>query len=620
MKKYGLIICFICAWTLLSAQHEGLERHFDTYQLNIIPQAFDADIKKDTCLDNFHNVEKYYHNNNFGGMRTGNNGHSFKAFNYFKQSQNPKFIFLQPVQKYTTQTNQIVFFDTRKPFAKFQFISGPQDFEDVTAVFTANPSPFTNVGLAYRSIKSNGNFTHSESKIKDFNFWQSYTKKRYQNHLSFTHNKYSFHEFGGIASDSAYRFDNQRIPNLEVMLKNAETTMTHQALSFAHEYRLGKMQLDTIFTETDTAIQISHQGSFSIYQELGLIRNFRIYSDIPSDFYSNIYRDSATTFDSISLNTLSHTAGLQYFHKKDSIPNWRVFVGINNEFSKYHITTGDEMIENHNVRASISSMNKKKLQGSANTEYGISGRTKGDILFNGELALFTDSTGNSGMFLNSTVSNLETNYFYETFASNHFQWDNQFEKSFTLRTELAFMMKHYYLKIYLNHALLNNAIYIAENGTPAQYTQTLNVANAGLSKTFYLGKFGIKGDIAFQYIDNTDIIKLPELMAFTGAFFENRIFNNNMLLRLGIDARFFSDYESYTYIPATGFFAIQNQQKIESVPLIDAFLSFKVKRFRAFLRYSNVGQSVLNLRGYSLLSYPDRVGGLHFGFSWEFYD
>jgi hypothetical protein len=181
-------------------------------------------------------------------------------------------------------------------------------------------------------------------------------------------------------------------------------------------------------------------------------------------------------------------------------------------------------------------------------------------------------------------------------------------------------MQNYHLKAYVNHALLNNSIYIAETGIPVQLNQILNVANAGLSKVFYLGKFGLKGDIAFQYIDNEEIIKLPELMAFAGLFYENRIFENNMLLRVGIDTRFYSDYESYTYIPATGFFAIQNQQINESVPLIDAFLSFKVKRFRAFLRYSNVGQSFLNLRGYSLLSYPDRVGGLHFGFSWEFYD
>jgi len=620
MKKYWLIISFFFLWTLSSAQHEGLERNFDTYQLNIIPKAVDADIKTDTCLENFHNVETYYHDNIFGGMRTGNNGHAFKAFDFFKQSQNPKFIFLLPFQKYTTQTNQIIYFDARKPFAKFQFISGPQDFEDVMAVFTANPTPFTNVGVKYRSIKSNGDFTHSESKVKDFNVWQSFTKKRYQNHLSLIHNKYSFQEFGGIVSDSAYRIDNQRIPNLEVKLKNAESVITHQELSFTHEYRLGQMKYDTLYTETDSIIQISHQGNFSIFQEISLSRNFRIYSDIPSDYYEHIYRDSAATLDSISLNALNHIAGLQFFHRKDSLPTWHTFAGVQNSISKYHITTGDELIQNHAFIASISSMQNDKFDYSVKGKYGISGRNQGDFQLNSRLSILTDSTGNTGLFLSNTISNMETNYFYEKFASNNFQWHNQFKKSFTLRTELSYRLKKYHLKAYVNHALLNNTVYIAENGTPAQLNQTMNVANAGLSKIFYLGNFGFKADLAFQYIDNKEIIKLPELMAFGGVFFENRIFDNNMLLRIGVDARFYSDYESYTYIPATGFFAIQNQQINEAVPLIDAFLSFKVKRFRAFLRYSNVGQSFLNLRGYSMLSYPARVGGLHFGFSWEFYD
>lgn len=620
MNKYLIVILLACASVIANAQHEGIERHFNTYSLEVSPTLSKVQIISDTCLDNFHLSEDFYHETTFGGMLAGNNGQAFLALNYFEQNNEQDFIFFNPYLNYTTQSNEITFFDARKPFAKFQFMSGPRDFEDVRGIFTANPSPFLNFGLSYRSTKTLGNFSNSETRIKDFTFWQAYTKKRYQNHFTLIHNASSNQLFGGILNDTAYTVDNQRIENLAVRLNDAEAITKHQEASFSHELRLGHMQYDTIITDTDSLIHIQHKGKFSIYQNLTLSRNWRIYSDIPSDFYENIYLDSISTHDSVSLYSFSHTAGIQYFIRPDSSSQIRVFAGIENDINKYHLPSGEELIYNHHLTGKVRTQGFDKFDFASDIHLGIAGRKAGDIIFNNKLHYYIDSTKQQIFKVQNRIGSEEVNYFYENYASNHYQWNNNFDKAFTIKTDLSYLLSESKFEAYIRHAYLKNNIYFDTLGLPNQNTKGINVFNIGLGKTLQLGHFGIRADVSYQLIDNDETLHLPNYMAYADIFYENWIFDNHMNLRVGVSSFYYPEYKSYTYIPATGFFALQNEENSGSFPLADAYLSFKVKRFRAFFRYSNVSQSLLNLRGYSLLHYPNRAGGFYFGFSWEFYD
>src|SRR6056297_780204 len=331
MRKWLLYTTLLLAITATAtAQHESLERHFSTWHLNYAPDSIDSFYAKDTCLDAFHRFEPFYTNNLHGGMLAGNTGQAFRPYDYFSRTPLPDFIFRNPYTSYFTSTNDVVYYNTRKPFTRFDFKSGGNGYEDVQGVFTLNPTPFLNAGLKYRSIKTDGNFINSASKNKDFILWQSYTGHRYQNHFNITISRQSAQEYGGIINDSVYT-EGTRIDLLSVKLNNATSEQRNQAAFFSHEYRFGKMTTDSVYREEDTVLQLNYHGNFSLYQDVRLSRNWRIYDDIPGDFYSQIYRNPSYTRDSIALISGRHQAGILFFGERDSVRTFRIFAGIINE-------------------------------------------------------------------------------------------------------------------------------------------------------------------------------------------------------------------------------------------------------------------------------------------------
>ncbi|PIE81886.1 MAG: hypothetical protein CSA15_00280, partial [Candidatus Delongbacteria bacterium] len=549
----------------------------------------------------------------------GNNGHAYLPLNYFEQKKFPQFLFFQPYIDYTTQTNELAFYDTRQPFALFQFTGGKNKYEDVLGLFTVNPTPFINVGLKYHSIKTDGNFIHSESKIKDFNFWQSYTKKRYQNYFSIIHNASNAQEFGGFKNDSVYE-SGQRIENIAVNLNSASSKTRHQEIKYTHEFHLGKMSYDTIKNETDTIINISHLGNWSLCQDLAFSRNWRLYTDNPEEnFYNTILLDSTSTSDSIAKNNLSINTGVLYAMQKDSLFSVKIFGGVNHLFYKAHIANLDTLIQSHGLIAKATGK-FKDYTFSANLNAGIIGRNQGDISMHLQAGYSPKSFKHNVFLFSVNTASSTPDFFYEHYSSNHFYWNQDLKKEHSIKTEANYLNQKWHLNVYLRHALINQMIYINENGVPAQHNGSINISNAGIGKTFYLRNFGLHTNVCYQYLSEQSAIRLPEILVKGGIFYENKIFNRNMTLRFGVDARYYNKYYSYAYIPATGFFAVQNQKKTGGTPLIDAYLNFKVKRFRAFLRYSNMGQSLFKVKTYSLLHYPERPSGFYFGISWEFYN
>ena len=163
-------------------------------------------------------------------------------------------------------------------------------------------------------------------------------------------------------------------------------------------------------------------------------------------------------------------------------------------------------------------------------------------------------------------------------------------------------------------------IYMNSVGLPSQHDQNLNILSVGLSKGIKLGNFGLKSNIVYQKVLKDSVINIPEILGFAGVYYKNKIFDNNMDIQIGLDTRYRSKFKANGFIPSTGLFSVQNQKYIDEVFLFDGYLSFKVKRFRAFFRYTNIGSLFLNTSPYSLFNYPERPAALRFGFSWEFYN
>jgi len=99
---------------------------------------------------------------------------------------------------------------------------------------------------------------------------------------------------------------------------------------------------------------------------------------------------------------------------------------------------------------------------------------------------------------------------------------------------------------------------------------------------------------------------------------------------VGFDARYNTAYKPHYYNPFTGQFQLQNRQEVNFYPMVDAFFSMRVTRFRAFIKYENATSNfindgeqrdVLKSRSYFQTAqylFPDAA--IRFGISWRLLD
>jgi hypothetical protein len=90
--------------------------------------------------------------------------------------------------------------------------------------------------------------------------------------------------------------------------------------------------------------------------------------------------------------------------------------------------------------------------------------------------------------------------------------------------------------------------------------------------------------------------------------------------QLGLDTRYESGYFGDYYSPALGMFYVQNAVQIGNYPWMDVFINMKIKRLRFYVKYSNIGESIMKKGYYTTPNYAAQIALLGFGLSWTFYD
>jgi len=87
-----------------------------------------------------------------------------------------------------------------------------------------------------------------------------------------------------------------------------------------------------------------------------------------------------------------------------------------------------------------------------------------------------------------------------------------------------------------------------------------------------------------------------------------------------VDYRFSSSYTADGYMPVTGLFHRQYDQKLGDFHCFDIFANFTLKRARFYLIYNYLNSALNNSYFYNAPSYPAPPAVFKFGFAWTFYD
>lgn len=619
MRKIATLVILMLVAFAAFAQHEGIRRYFSSYTLDNDTIADDR-FYSDTTLDNFYKFmpQQKVSDNTLGLLNPGN---PYLTALFSDKESSHDFIFLNNYQAFIKSHNDVVYFDTQKPFSRFDFYGGNKGLEIVKFILSQNFTPYFNLTFNYDIANSDGFYLNSASKVNALSFAGAFTKKKYQNHFNFIFNKINCNENGGIADIDRFMSGDIRAVDNNVQLNKASSSISQLGGQYNHEFRFGQYTIDTIIRDekNDTIINKTLHSKFSIVHDITFDRYVRKYMDEGSTFYTNFYNDSSKTHDSVTYYQFNNKLLLCLNINNDSTGNFlKLYAGLKNRTYSFVIdTTHKTSYSSTYITGNlIFKHNKTNLQVKA--DYCLFGGDAFDFDVSGELQQMFGE--NLGINANVGYSLAYCTLFETYYTSNNFKWENDFAKSGVATAHIDLFHNKFQFSVGANLNLLHDYIIFDQQALPTQIHKANIIADVYACKTFNFWKFHWYTKVAYQYISDKQYVRLPEAVGYTSLYFMTGMFHDALTLQVGVDAKMNSNFYGYAYMPATGVFYLQDDQKFGFYPNLGVFIGAKIKRFRIFARLSNYNSLFMKPTFFSLYRIPENPMAFNFGISWEFYD
>lgn len=614
MKKCLIIIAMCCAGLSTFAQHEGIERHFDEYVFgDFVTQA--SFYSADTLTDGFHLFAPAYP----FAFSTGNMALPASPAFFADMGTTHEFIFFQPYAALFRGFDKPEFFDARKPFTKIQFVGGGKQLDDIAFVHTQNIKPWLNVGAEYRSLNSLGLYARQQLRGHSAHLFVDFHRNRYAGHLDFIHNKITHQNNGGIESDSVFMLNVQRPENLNVNLYNSSTRLGQTGVMYSHSLMFGPWVSDTIIKKNDTLLLKNYTGRWSLGHDISLNRYYRVYEDVPSGFYQNIYIDSLATNDSMGLQKMHNEISLRYIThgNGNKFPDAAMKLAIAGDVYAYTSDTSvfyDQILKYRWFDFS------KKLGWDATASWCFMGRRAGDVHLNAELSYKAGSRQQHLVSARLSARNERPDAFLLRTTFNHFRWEVADVPYRDLRLTLGYLNKPLGTDLSLQYSFLDSYLYFNEHALPVVNQNNVQVISASLGQLLHLGPLYWRNQLQAQYFSDNTAYDLPALGVQSSLYVKTRIFKRKMGFQTGIDASWMSPSKGFAYMPATGIFYRSTAGDIGNFLVLDFHATISIKRFRAFAKLSHFNQAFMKANYFGMPHYPVNPLVFNFGISWEFYD
>jgi hypothetical protein len=217
------------------------------------------------------------------------------------------------------------------------------------------------------------------------------------------------------------------------------------------------------------------------------------------------------------------------------------------------------------------------------------------------------------------MNNRTPDYFYDHYYSNHYKWENSFDKIYTLRLGATMDKPGWRLKAAVNYAIINNYVFFNEKALPEQAKSEFSVASAMLNKDFKFGGLNIRNWVLLQHTTTDLYLALPPVSLRNSTYFEGT-YANVLHFQFGLDTRYETTYYADLYAPATGMFYRQSTEKLGDYAWVDGFINLRLKRTRFYIKYTNLATQFVKGGYFTTPGYPAPASTFLFGLSWSFYN
>lgn len=571
----------------------------------------------DTTQRYFHYVNPLYEKERYY-ISLGNTGLAAKNL-FFKPGNQTGFNYGEQVfDIYNLDENTLRFYRSQTPYTKLFHLIGPDKEQILNVHHSQRIYKTLTLGTDIHIINSVGSYLYQKAEDRRVAVTLHYVSEndRYNFQAFYAHNKYTNGENGGIVNDSIFE-NNQESDRLifDINFEEAQNLSKNASIFFRQSFELStsKSKADSLRKKTVKPFNFGRiQHQFKYYRKSHLFTE----NNYPTSYYQNIFKDSLQTRDTAYIQTIENTFSWNNSRLLRTQKSIGFDFGVTHRLIRFEDSLQNKNYNQLAFHARVSKSLIRHLKIGGELEYIQGNINQNDFRLSG---IITNNIKNKIAFqAGFDQISREPDYFYQHYYSNHFRWDNDFNKENIVKIHGA--IEFPFLKAGANYYLLTNYTYLDATPEPRQIERSFSVFQAWLFPSFRFWNLSWDSYLYLQKTSNDALVRIPLLAGKSSLYYNNSLFDEALLFQIGVDAKYKGSYFADNYMPALRSFYVQDDKKIGDFFYIDAYVTFTIKRTHLMLKYMNITEGLTPYNYYDSPHYPMKDRALLFAISWRFHD
>lgn len=592
-----------------------------------------------TYIDTSLTIQKEYSHNYlrkdiFGLLPFANDGQTYNTLQYSLTdfSPYPEFGFKAKHFNFL-EANQIRYTSVATPVTELYFKTTVRKGQSVDAFITLNTSENLNFSIAYKGLRSEGEYLNQLSSTGNFRFTTNYNtkNKRYFAKAHYTFQDILNEENGGITTIENFESEDPNYNNrqrFEVYFNDAKSFLKGKRIFLDHNFRINS---DKGANNLYLTHQFNYENKFFEYKQ----------ATVPStvggtvvDRFGESFKSSGIN-DQTRYNKMYNRVGLVY--ENTTLGKFQFFA---DDFRSNYYYDQILIFDNQKVIPSAFSQEinsvggqyeyrKNKWNGTFLYSRSVTAQSLSNLDAKLDYAL-NDNTQFSFKYQNiNKLPNSNYNLYQSSYVQ--YNWSNDFKNekinSISANAITPWFDAEVQFSVLNDHLYFNNVSSLAQTSAktqivaPSQYDSTINYLSVKVSRELTFGNFALDNTILYQKVDQQDaVLNVPEIVTRNTFYYSNYLFKRALFLQTGIVLNYFSKYYANDYNPVIGEFFVQNEKQIGNHPNFDFFINAKIQRTRIYFKAEHFNSSLTGNNFYSSPNNPSRDFTIRFGLIWNFFN
>ncbi|MBW2963018.1 putative porin [Mesonia sp. JHPTF-M18] len=524
----------------------------------------------------------------------------------------------------------IFYYNVPTPLTELFFKTTLEQGQNVDAFFTTNLTPRLNFSIAYRGLRSLGNYQNIMASQGAFRFGLSYQSKNNRYHLKthFVSQDTNNEENGGLTavSNQQYQSKDEEFSDrslFEVNFEDAENMLFTKRFYVKQHYKVVKGNDST----QNNQIRVGHTFNFTD-------KEYRYSQTNPFNGYGKSYKNSNLS-DEVEYQRVSNLLYVQYFN------NLLGDIAFQIKHSNYNYGYQRKLILdqgtiNNRIRGDVVSVGgryHKKIGGfdlTGDLMINLSDEFSGNYLkTKANYQLDTLNKIEASLVINSRAPNFNFLLFQSDYVN--YNWQNDFDNIQKQDLQLKLTSRKW-VNLTAHLTQINNFTYFASvddpNGNteestqikPFQYNDHVGYFKMKADRKFNFGKFNLANTIMYQNVfEGETVFRVPEFVTRNSLYFEDYWFDKALYLQTGFTYNYFTDFYANGYDPVLSETYVQEELELEGFHRLDYFFNAKISQARLFLKLENVIFLLDDNNNYVAPSQPYRDFVVRFGIVWDLF-